>query len=78
MGIASHTHCITPTRMSNKPRVAVAFTSGSRAANGGPNTTPYSRVTAPPNRMQTRYAIHSLTPPRSDQEIRAPVAPMAP
>ena len=32
------THCITPSRISSRPSVAVALTSGSRAANGGPNT----------------------------------------
>ena len=31
-------HCMKPSRMSAKPSEALAFTSGSRAASGGPNT----------------------------------------
>ena len=34
--MAGQTHCIIPSRISSKPSVAVALTSGSRAANGGP------------------------------------------
>ena len=34
------TDCIVPNKISSKPNVAVAFTSGSRGANGGPRNTP--------------------------------------
>jgi hypothetical protein len=33
-------HDIVPSRISARPRVAVALTSGSRPASGGPNTSP--------------------------------------
>jgi hypothetical protein len=46
-------HVISPSRISAKPSVATALTSGSRAASAGPKTTPYSRVEKPPTNTAT-------------------------
>src|SRR5918996_408733 len=73
-------HDIAPSRISARPRVAVAFTSGSRPASGGPKRRPYTRVTTPPNATQTRYARPSgqFALLISSHAIRAPIAPTAP
>jgi hypothetical protein len=73
-------HDIVPSRISASPSVAVAFTSGSRPASGGPNRIPYTSVTTPPNRTHTRYAGPSGHPPLliSSHAISAPIAPIAP
>ena len=48
---APQTHCISPSRISRKPSVAVALTSGSRAANGGPKSDAVQRAS---RRRRTR------------------------
>src|SRR3954468_10539035 len=51
-------HDIAPSRISARPSVAVALTSGSRAASGGPKIRPYANVTPVANNTHTTYAAH--------------------
>ena len=52
--LEGHSRSMAPSRISVRPSVAAALTSGSRRASTGPNTIPYSNVTTPPNNTQIR------------------------
>ena len=58
--------------------VPIILTSGSRGAKAGPSTTPYRKVTAPPNATQARYASQCgrLVWLIIQYAIRAPAAPI--
>src|SRR5579863_1077143 len=75
-----HSRSITPSRISARPSVATALTTGSRLASAVPNTSPYRVVISAENATQISHA----TPCGRPQElmachaIRAPMAPTAP
>src|SRR3954468_4228582 len=73
-------HDIAPSRISARPSVAVALTSGSRAASGGPKIRPYANVTPVANNTHTTYAAHWFQWELliRSQAMSAPIAPTAP
>ena len=52
--LAGHAQLMIARKINASPSVAVALTSGSRAANTGPNTSPYNELTTPPNATHVR------------------------